>query len=141
MMHFQLVSAKGVKFDGEAYEVIVPTKAGTVAIFLDHMPLISAASPGVVSIRKKEGDRDDAMEHFAVTGGALQVDGKAVRFLSDDVTSPDEVSEQAAEAALARAQELMAKAKDQVALHEATRLLHHSSAQLHIAKLKKRHHN
>jgi ATP synthase F1 epsilon subunit len=118
----------------------VPTQDGTIAIFEDHMPLISAGSPGVVSVRKKAGDPDSALENFAVAGGAVQVDGKTVRFLSDDITAPDEVNEQAAEAALARAQELLAKAPDQVALHEAKRMLHHSTAQLHVAKLKKRHH-
>jgi ATP synthase F1 epsilon subunit len=140
-MQFQLVSAQGVKYDGEAYEVIVPTMAGTVAIFSDHMPMISAAAPGILSVRKKAGDRDEAMEQFAVAGGALQVDGKTVRFLSDDITAPDEASEQAAEAAMAKAQDLMSKASDQVALHEAKRLLHHSSAQLHVARLKKRRHH
>src|SRR3982751_330061 len=102
-MNFQLVSAQGMKYDDEAYEIIVPTQDGTIAIFQDHMPLISAASPGVLSVRKKAGDPDSALENFAVSGGAVQVDGKTVRFLSDDITTPDEVNEQSAEAAVARA--------------------------------------
>lgn len=139
-MHFQLVSSTGLKFDGDVYEVIVPTRAGAIAVFPAHMPLISAGAPGVISIRKKVGDSDKSMEHFAVSGGALQVDGKTATFLSDDVTAPEEVSEQEAAAAQARAQELMSGATGHVAIHEAKRMLHHSSAQLHIAKLKKRHH-
>jgi hypothetical protein len=35
---------------------------------------------------------------------------------------------------------LIAKAPDQQALHEAKRMLARSSAQLHVARLKKRHH-
>jgi F-type H+-transporting ATPase subunit epsilon len=141
MMHFQLVSAKGSKFDADAYEILVPTKAGTVGIFEDHMPLISAARPGVLSIRKKAGDADSAMEHFAINGGVVEVDGKTVRFVADDITSSDEVNEQEAAAALKHAEELVSGADSQTALHEAHRLLHHSSAKLHIAQLKKRHHN
>lgn len=141
MMHFQLVSSSGTKFDDEAYEVLVPTRAGVIGIFEDHMPLISAAQPGVLSVRKKAGDSDSSMEHFAINGGVVEVDGKTVSFVADDVTTSDEVSEQTAAAALARAEELVKGADSQVALHEAHRMLHHSSAQLHIAKLKRRHHN
>ncbi len=43
MLHFQLVSTQGLKYDGEAYEVLVPTTGGTIAVFEDHMPLIASA--------------------------------------------------------------------------------------------------
>ena len=32
VIHFQLVAASGVKFDSEAYEVLVPTEDGTIAV-------------------------------------------------------------------------------------------------------------
>lgn len=139
-MHFQLVSTNGTKYDGEAYEVLVPTRAGVVGIFEQHMPMISAAQAGVLSIRKKSSDPNNAMENFAINGGIVEVDGKTVRFVADDVTTSDEVSEQEASAALKRAEELVKNADSQVALHEAHRQLHHSSAKLHLAQLKKRHH-
>ncbi len=141
MIHFQLVSPSGIKFDNEAYEVLVPTRAGVISIFEEHMPLVSAATSGVLSVRKKPTDSDSELEHFAVNGGLVEVDGKEVRFVADEVTTSDEASEQEAQAALARAEELVKSADSQTALHEAKRLLHHSSAQLHIAKLKKRHHS
>lgn len=140
MIHFQLVSSSGAKFDADAYEVLVPTQAGTIAVFEDHMPIIGAAAPGVLSIRKKASDSDDDMEHFAVSGGIVQVDGKTARFISDEITASDEVSEQEAQAALARAEELMASADTQALVNEARRSLHHHIAQLHVAKLRKRHH-
>ncbi len=139
-MHFQLVSTAGTKFDDEAYEVLVPTRAGVIGIFESHMPLISAAQPGVLSVRKKARDPDSAMENFAINGGIVEVDGKTVRFIADDVTTTEEVSEQEAAAALKRAEELIKNAPNQTALHEAHRLLNHSSAKLHLAQLKKRHH-
>jgi F-type H+-transporting ATPase subunit epsilon len=141
MIHFKLASIAGVKFDEDVYEVLVPTQAGTIAVYQDHMPLISAGAPGVISIRKNQRDRDEALEHFAVSGGVVQVDGKNINFLSDDVTTSSEVSESEAEAAVNRAQEMMAGAQTQQAMHEAKRMLARSSAQLHIARLKKRHHS
>jgi ATP synthase F1 epsilon subunit len=140
MIHFQLVSTKGTKFDGDVYEIFVPAQGGTIALFEDHMPLISSCQPGIISVRKQSSDSDDEMESFATSGGVVQIDGKMVRFLSDEVTSSEELSEAEAEAAQKRAEELMSNAGDQVALHEAKRMLQHSSAKLHVARLKHRKH-
>jgi ATP synthase F1 epsilon subunit len=141
MIHFQLVSVAGSKFDQDVYEVLVPTKDGTIAVFEDHMPIISAAAPGVLSIRKKQSDHDNDMQNFAVNGGIIEVDGKNIRFLSEEVTAPEDVSEKEAEAAYARAQELIKGAGNRAALDEAHRVLHHSSAQLRVAQLRRRKHN
>jgi F-type H+-transporting ATPase subunit epsilon len=140
MIHFQLVSASGTKYDDDAYEILVPTRDGTIALFEDHMPLISAGAPGVISVRREASDADTDMESFAVSGGVVQVDGKTVRFISDEVDAPNELSEAEAEAALKRAQQLMAGAQTQVQLHEAKNLLSHSSARLQVARVKKRRH-
>lgn len=139
-MHFQLVSATGVKYDEEAYEVLVPTKDGVVAVLEGHMPMLSAGMPGVLSIRKKASDASNDMEHFAVYGGVLQVDGPSARFVTDDVTTTDDVSEQEAKDALDRASRLIESAGSQEALHEARTVQHHSSVRLHLAQLKRRHH-
>lgn len=139
-MTFQLISANGVKFDGEAYEVLVPTQGGIIALFEDHMPLISAGAPGVLSVRKKSNDRDADMEHFAVYGGIVQIDGKAARFITDEVTTPDEVSEAEAQKALERAQELVSGATTRTELHEARHVQASHEARLHLAQLKTRHH-
>lgn len=141
MIRFQLVSSTGSKFDADVYEVVLPTQAGDVAVFGGHMPMVSAAMPGVISVRKKAGDPDDEMEHFAVNGGLLQTDGKVLKFISDDVTTADDVNEKAVEAALARAGELVRTAGSQKALAEAHRVLHHHRAQLNITRIKRRHHN
>lgn len=140
MIHFQLVSISGLKFDDEVYEVLVPTPGGAIAVFQDHMPLISAGSPGVLSIRKKQTDKDDAMMQFAVNGGILDVDGKTIRYLSEEVSAPEDISEKEAEEALARAQELIKNASGRAALDEAHRALTHSTAQLRVSRLKKRRH-
>jgi ATP synthase F1 epsilon subunit len=140
MIRFQLVSTKGTKFNGDAYEVLVPTKDGTIALFEDHMPLISAASAGVINVRKEASDSDEQMEAFAVSGGVVQIDGKIVRFLSDEVTATNDVSESEAEAAHKYAEQLMANANTQVALNNAKQHLLHTQAKLHVARLKKHKH-
>lgn len=141
MLHFELVSTTGTKYNDEAYEVLVPAQGGTIAVFEDHMPLISSADPGVISIRQKQSDKDDDMRSFAVNGGVMEVDGKTLRFIADDISSPEDISEKTAEAALARAEELVAKAGSRQALAEAHRTLSHSRAQLNVARMKRRRHS
>ena len=140
MIHFQLISATGVKFDDEAYEVLVPTKDGVVAVFEDHMPLISAGVPGVLSVRKKAEDSDQELEDFAVYGGVLQADGKTARFVTEDVTAADEISEQESREALERAQKLVSAAGTREDLREAQSVMHHHEVRLNLARLKRRHH-
>ncbi len=138
-IHFQLISAGGVKYDDEAYEVLIPTKDGQIAVLEDHMPLLSAGAAGVLSIRKTASDRE--MEHFAVYGGILQVDGKSARFVTEDVTTSEEVSEAEAREAYERAHKLVEGAESREALHEARTVLHHHAVRLHLAQLKRRHHH
>lgn len=139
-MIFKLVSSTGTKFDDEAYEVLVPTPTGTIAVFKDHMPLVSSATAGVLSVRRKSSDADNDMEVFAINGGILETDGKEVRFISEDISTSEEINEAQAEAAMKKAEEAVKSAGSQTALNEAQRLLRHSSAQLQVARLKKRHH-
>ncbi len=140
MIHFQLVSLTGIKFDEAVYEVLVPTDSGEIGIFKEHMPLVSKAVPGVISVRKKQSDNDGAMERFSVMGGLIEVDGESVRFLADEVAASDEINEKEAAAALSRAHQLLKDAKGQVELQEAQRQLQSSSVKLQLAKLKSRHH-
>lgn len=140
MLRFELVSTTGTKFDDEAYEVLIPALGGTIAVFEDHMPLVSAGQPGVISIRRKPSDKDDDMQSFAVNGGVMEVDGKTLRFIADEISAPEDISEKEAEAALARAEQLVADAGNQQALAEAHRMLHHSRAQLNVARMRRRHH-
>ncbi len=78
-MNLELVSLSGVKYSDEAYEVVIPTAAGEIAVYPNHMPLVSLAIPGMLSIRRNKTDNDNAVEHYAILGGVIQVDGKTLR--------------------------------------------------------------
>ncbi|MCX6729282.1 MAG: ATP synthase F1 subunit epsilon, partial [Candidatus Saccharibacteria bacterium] len=65
MIRFDLVTLSGTKVSDNVFEVVLPTPDGSIAVFLNHMPLISLASPGVISVRRKAGDPDTRMEHYA----------------------------------------------------------------------------
>ena len=140
-LHFQLISATGVKYDDDAYEVLVPTKDGRIAVLEDHMPLMSAGMPGVLSVRKKAGDADSEMEDFAVYGGVLEAGGKSATFVTEDVTAAGEISEQEAREAMEKAQRLVDSADSREALHEARTVHQHSAVNLHLSQIRRRHHS
>jgi F-type H+-transporting ATPase subunit epsilon len=138
MIHFSLVSLGGIKFSEEVYEVILPTMSGQIGVMPKHMPLVSVATHGVVSVRRKASDRDDEMEHFAISGGAIEVSDDKLRVLVDDADNADEISEEEAKKALERAKKLKAEAHDQVSLDQAQSLIDRQAVRLQVAGLKRR---
>jgi F-type H+-transporting ATPase subunit epsilon len=138
MIHFQLVSLGGVKLDTEAYEILLPTLDGQIGVLPGHMPLISAATHGVVSVRHKAADKDDMMDHFAISGGVIEVADNTLRVLVDEADHADEISEAEAQKAFELAQKMKSEAKDQVSLEHAQSLVDRSAVRLQVAGLKRR---
>jgi F-type H+-transporting ATPase subunit epsilon len=141
MIHFQLVSLSGVKFDQDVYEVILPTLDGQIGVLTDHMPLISAATSGVISVRKSPKDPDSAMEHFATFGGVIEIANNNLRVLVDEADHGESISEAEAQAALERAQKMKAEAKDETSLERAQALIDRSAVRLQVAQLHRRRGN
>jgi len=135
---FELITPEGLKIQEEVYELLLPTPNGQIGILPNHMPLISIVTPGVISIRRRQEDTDQALEHLATSGGFLEVDDKKVRLLADSAERAEDIDELKAQQALEKAKEMQKTAKDQVSLAEATSIIEQSTARLRVAELKKR---
>ena len=109
-----------------------------IGVLPGHMPLISVAQRGVISVRKDHTHPDDMMEHFAISGGAIEVTGTTLRVLVDEADASNEISEEEAREAMERAKKLLADAKDQVSLDQAQSLIDRSAVRLQVAGLKRR---
>ena len=138
MIHLQLITLSGIKFDDDVYEVLLPTLSGQIGVLPGHMPLISVATNGVISVRRGEHDLDIAMEHFAVSGGVVEVQGNDLRVLVDEADHADEINETAAQQAHERALKLKAEAKDQASLEHAQELVDRTATRLQVAGLRRR---
>lgn len=138
MIKFELVTLDGLKFSEEVNEVILPTLDGQIGVLTGHMPLISAATHGVISIRRQASDKDDAMEHFAISGGVIEVADNVLRVLVDEADHADEINVSEAEKAHNLALKMKADAKDQVSLEHAQTLIDRSAVRLQVAGLKRR---
>ena len=137
MIHFSLVTLDGTKFGEEVYEVVLPTPDGYIAVFPDHMPLVSVATPGVISIRRKAGDADNHLEYFATNGGVIEITNNVVRVLVDEADHEDEINEQDVKAAMERARTMRAEARDRVSLEQAQELVDRQVSRLKVAELRR----
>ena len=138
MIHFELVTLTGVKLREEVYEVKLPTPQGQIAVFENHAPLVSIASTGVITVRKKNNTPDDMQDNYAIDSGVIEIMGNTVRVLVDEADKDSEVSAKEAQEALERAKQLRADAKDQVSLDKAQTLVDRQASRLKIAELKRR---
>jgi F-type H+-transporting ATPase subunit epsilon len=141
MIHFQLVTLTGIKFDDDAYEVTVPTLDGEIGVLDHHMPLITVAKPGVVAIRRQARDTDAQRDFFAINGGAVEVVDNTLRILVDDADHADDINEAEAEAAVELAKQMKAEATDQVSLEHAQSMIDRHTVRLQVASLRRRHQN
>jgi F-type H+-transporting ATPase subunit epsilon len=137
MIRFELVTLDGIKFSESVYEVILPTADGYIAIFPDHMPLVSLATPGIISVRRKAGDADQYKEHFATNGGVIEISNNVVKVLADEADREEEINEQEAQKALEEAKHLVQNAKDTVSLQHAQTLVDRQATRLKVADLRR----
>lgn len=138
MIKFELVTLDGAKFGDMVHEVILPTPEGAIAVFEHHMPLVSLASPGIISIRRQEKDSDEHLEHYATHGGVIEIGDNSVRVLVDEADHSDEINEQEAGRAMERARELLKDAKDPISLDAAQSLIDRQAVRIKVASLRRK---
>ena len=138
MIHFVLYTLNGVKYDGDAYEITIPTLEGEIGVMPGHMPLISVASHGAILVRSTAGERDDQREVFAISGGTVQVEDNVLKVLVDEADGADELDEQEIKEAYDRAQKMKAEAQDQVSLQNAQSLIDRQAVRLKVAGLRRK---
>lgn len=136
-MKLELVSLTGLKYSGDAYEVVIPTAAGEIAVYPDHMPLISLAAPGVLTVRQSKDDADANLQYYATLGGVVQIDGDIIRLLVDEVEHADELYEDEVRQAYEKAQKLKAEATNAVDIEKAQALMDRHAIRLRVAELKR----
>ena len=138
MIKFQIITLSGVKFDEDVYEIQLPTPDGSIGVFPNHMPLVSLAVPGVISVRRNERDSNDKLEYFATDGGVIEILDNTVKILADEAVHAEEIHEDSTKKALQAAQEAYKDAKDKVSLDKAQAMIDRQAVRLNVAKNKRR---
>lgn len=137
-MKFELVTLAGVKVSEDIYEVILPTIEGQISVFPSHEPLVTVAVDGVIAVRKRKDDRDEALEYYAISGGVIEVSGQKVKVLVDEADHAEDIVESESKAALERALKQRDEATDQIELEKAHQLVDRHAVRLKVADLHRR---
>ncbi len=89
-------------YQGDALMVDIPGAEGEMGILPNHAPLITLMQFGIIEVKTSAGDL-----HFTVAGGVVEVQPGEINILADAAEDVEEIDIQRAEAARARAEELM----------------------------------
>jgi len=130
----EIVTAERKVYEGEVDMVVAPGAEGSVGILPRHAPLLTTLVPGVITLK-----RDGEEEVLAVGGGFLQVNANRVLVLADSAEREDEIDEERAQRARARALEAMQEYRGENVQAEAARLaLRRSLVRLQVVQRRKR---
>lgn len=55
-MKFNIISLKGLEFDGEVNSINLKTSSGEITILDNHRPIITSLLPGKLRVIKKDGE-------------------------------------------------------------------------------------
>ena len=133
-IHFDIVSAEGEIFSGEASMVFVPAVMGDIGIAPRHAPLLTTLKPGEVRVQTPEGGE----QFFYVSGGAIEIQPHLVTVLADTALRAHDLDEAAALQAKERAEEALRSRDDKMDTAKLQAELAQASAQIRaIDRLRK----
>lgn len=139
MVHFELVTLKGIKHREKVYEVLLPTPEGQIAVFKDHAPLVTLTDNGIILVRKQQNHPEDMLERYAVNaGGVIEIAEDNIRVLVDEADRSEDINETEAKEAYELAKKLVAEAGDEQSLEQAVANLDRQAVRLKLADLKRR---
>jgi len=101
-LKLDVVTIERIVFSGDVDMVIAPGVEGVLGILPQHAPLITALSEG--ELRFKQGAQ---VQNLAIAGGYLEILNDRVTVLADSAEHAHEIDVARAEAARARAEQLL----------------------------------
>jgi F-type H+-transporting ATPase subunit epsilon len=107
---FELVSPTRLVFSGEVEQVDVPGSEGDFGVLAGHAPFVSTLRPGILTIKDAGGAK-----RLYVRGGFAEVNPKGLTVLAETAVAVEDIDREAFAAAVRKAEETVAEAKDEAA--------------------------
>ena len=134
-LHLEIVTIERKVFDDHVDMVIAPGSEGVMGILPRHTSLITSLTYGELQI-KRQGEED---EFFAIGGGFMEVQPDRVIVLADAAEYAEEIDVARAEEARRRAEELLARAKEEdIDFAHAEAALRRSTLRLKVARRRRK---
>ena len=86
MLKLEIVTPEKRVLDANVDSVTVPTATGEAGIFPNHVPLISALKPGILTYTA-----NGRTDKLAVSGGFVEVNANTVSVLADTASKAEEI--------------------------------------------------
>ncbi len=128
-MRLEIITAERVVFADDVDLVQVPGIDGELGILPHHAPLMTMIQPGELMISK-----DGEAQYLAISGGFLEVMANRVNILADAAEHAGEIDEERAQAAIARAQELITGRDAELDLEQAMGQLRRAQIRLDVVR-------
>ena len=128
-LQLAVVTAEGESFSGEVDTVVAPGGLGEFTVLPSHARMISTLAPGVLRF-----DQGGDSVSLAMSGGFLEVSDNRVTVLADAAEQDDAIDLERAEAALERAQKLIASSPADVDLEKATASLQRARVRVKLGR-------
>lgn len=103
----EIVTPEAKVYTDTIDSVVVPTVEGEIGVLPGHIPLVTQVEHGELRVTK-----DNVTSFLAVGGGFAQIDGDRIRVLAEHAITEEKIDEHAVEAALKKAEQELAAAKD-----------------------------
>lgn len=130
MLHLSIITPDQTVFEGEVESVSLPTPNGEITVLPHHIPLLSILVPGSILLYQNNKEY-----LFAVSRGAIEVDGHSVRILTETADRAADLEEEAIEKAKKEAERLLSEKRgDTEGFAEATALLERELARLKVVR-------
>jgi len=129
MFKLSIVSPAKVLYEHDVKGIVVPGTEGYLGVLSHHAPLITALSPGLITI----SESDDKERTAAVAGGFLEVSDNVATILADAVEFIDEIDLDRARSAYTRAKERLGLPRSDVDATRATQALRRAENRIRLA--------
>jgi len=129
MFNLSIVTPEKIFYEDEAASLIAPGIEGYLGILTDHAPLITAITPGKVTV--KDNSQEEII--LSVTNGFLEVSANTATLLVDAVEYASEIDADRAKEALERARKRMADEAGNIDIPRARKAIDRAKNRIKIA--------
>lgn len=100
LFQLEIITPERVFYRGEAWMVEFTAEDGDIGVLKNHIPLTTVVAPGILNIKEAEGEKKAALH-----AGFAEILPEKVTILAEVAEWPEEIDEDRAKAAYARAEE------------------------------------
>lgn len=125
----RIITPDRVFFEEEASMVEFNTTEGEIGVYPDHIPMTVILKPGILTITQGEGVKEAALH-----SGFVEILQDQVTILAEIIEWPEEIDQERAQAAKARAEERLKSRTPETDVARAETALQRAIARIHVLK-------